>query len=391
MDVESLLSQVDIERLYKHILSLHYERDPVFSPDLLLKARDYVTKELQTYGVTTSTHSFKIPGSDVVYDNVVGQLGSGEPEMLITSHYDHVRDVPGADDNLSAVAVMLEVARILAEAGVDKRIGFVSFNLEEQNPVLSRSLHEKGVQLGLWGEDGIPLLYHTAKLLKVYQKSLSHYRNSKLSYEISCEKAFDAHKGSMNAEEAEYFSYMVERTKDVQSRNPAGFFGINGSAHYVESLREKGHQVKGMINLETIGFSSDKPNSQVFPEKLNIHQFPSYKVEDITTGDFIVICSDNNSLELGQSFFKACQHPAVELPAVFLAIPFGFEEIKTEIPDLLRADHAPFWKAQIPALMITDSADFRNPYYHTPGDRIETLDFEFMRKITQASLLSSLS
>ena len=56
------------------------------------------------------------------------------------------------------------------------------------------------------------------------------------------------------------------------------------------------------------------------------------------------------------------------------------------IPDLWRSDHAPFWGANIPATMITDGADFRNPNYHTGADTKETLDLLFFTKVVKASV-----
>jgi hypothetical protein len=52
-------------------------------------------------------------------------------------------------------------------------------------------------------------------------------------------------------------------------------------------------------------------------------------------------------------------------------------------PVLLRSDHAPFWAAGIPATMWTDTSEFRNPYYHEPGDKPDTLDYDFLRAVTQ--------
>ena len=59
-------------------------------------------------------------------------------------------------------------------------------------------------------------------------------------------------------------------------------------------------------------------------------------------------------------------------------------------PHALRSDHAPFWKAGYPAIMITNTADFRTPYYHTPGDTIDKLDFDFIRKVCQATVMTVL-
>jgi hypothetical protein len=55
-------------------------------------------------------------------------------------------------------------------------------------------------------------------------------------------------------------------------------------------------------------------------------------------------------------------------------------------PHVFRSDHAPFWAEGIPALMETDTAEFRNPNYHKPTDTPDTLDYRFMTEV--ARLLS---
>ncbi|HEY6330795.1 MAG TPA: M28 family peptidase, partial [Blastocatellia bacterium] len=65
---------------------------------------------------------------------------------------------------------------------------------------------------------------------------------------------------------------------------------------------------------------------------------------------------------------------------------FGAEKF---LPVLRRSDHAPFWSAGIPAVMWTDTAEFRNPHYHLPSDTPDTLDYGFMASVTR-SLISCL-
>ena len=80
------------------------------------------------------------------------------------------------------------------------------------------------------------------------------------------------------------------------------------------------------------------------------------------------------------------------LPYILAVLfPFGFDDIRIHTPDLLMSDHSPFWKNNIPALLISDSGNFRNPYYHTSADTIETLDFEFIEQITKATTLTALT
>ena len=76
-------------------------------------------------------------------------------------------------------------------------------------------------------------------------------------------------------------------------------------------------------------------------------------------------------------------------PVVGLRVTLGLEKY---FPVLLRSDHAPFWQRRIPAMMWTDTSEFRNPLYHQPGDRPETLNYPFLRSVSQllvASVLSS--
>jgi hypothetical protein len=53
------------------------------------------------------------------------------------------------------------------------------------------------------------------------------------------------------------------------------------------------------------------------------------------------------------------------------------------IPDTRRSDHAPFWDAGYKALMVTDTANMRNPHYHKSSDRLETLDLDFLTNVCQ--------
>ena len=72
--------------------------------------------------------------------------------------------------------------------------------------------------------------------------------------------------------------------------------------------------------------------------------------------------------------------PAGDLPCKWLAVPWRGRPL----PDTRRSDHAPFWDLGYPALMVTDTADLRNPHHHRAGDRIETLDLEFLTSVCTA-------
>ena len=76
---------------------------------------------------------------------------------------------------------------------------------------------------------------------------------------------------------------------------------------------------------------------------------------------------------------------ALYLPPAPLAI------VRRMAPHVFRSDHAPFWEAGIPALMWTDTAEFRNPNYHGPADTPETLDYEFLAGVARLLIHAALS
>ncbi|MHA1445053.1 MAG: M28 family peptidase [Candidatus Hodarchaeales archaeon] len=322
-----LLEHIEIENIYKHILNLHYERSPVFSKDKLEKARKYIETEFEKYGLQPKTFDFQLDGSSEVFSNIQADLNSNKPaEILITSHYDHLRGSPGADDNLSAVAIMLEIARVMKENDIKTPIRFISFTLEEQNPIISGKIFQKGLELGLYDENKIPKTLHFHKLMKSY---IAEYYKAFSNGEPLQERlfsAFNAIQDLLSEAEKEFFQYRISLLLDSKSTNWTGFFGIVGSTKYVQHILNSEHKIRGVLNLETCGFTSDLPHSQRFLS-----------------------------------------------------------------PDLLRSDHTPFWKEMIPALMLTDTGNFRNPYYHTPGDTINTLDFDFIHKVAKSTLLTSLN
>ena len=388
-----LLAGLDIERIHTHIQNLHYERSPVFSTDNVLRAQSYIEDQFREYGYKPDLYTFTLKGDDFPYSNVQAKLNSElESEILITSHFDHILGSPGADDNLSAVAIMLEIARMCKKGHVELPIEFVSFNLEEENPFLHNRILQKGIELDLYNEFEIPKTLHFQKMRDSFQKKSKKALEEGIDREKTYEKAFIEIEDSLTEVEREYFRYVINLTKEPESRNWIGFFAVNGSSYYVEDLvKNKAlNSLRGVINLETCGYTSTKPHSQTLPKGLDIRNFPSYRIDDPTVGDFISVVSDNNSLSLGNSFLESCEESDIDLPCVLIGVPLNFYQITKSMPDLLRSDHAPFWKAGIPALMVTDTANFRNPYYHTPADTITTLDFDYILKVAKATFLTAL-
>ncbi len=156
--------------------------------------------------------------------------------------------------------------------------------------------------------------------------------------------------------------------------------GLLGSFDFVKNyLGKNNFKIKQVHILEMVGYATDEPNSQNLPTNLPI-KIPN-------TGNFLGILGNRDShkavdevLSLGKTYLS-------ELPVIGLKIYLGAEKL---FPDLGRSDHLPFWEKQIPAIMWTDTAEFRNPNYHKQTDTPNTLNYDFLRKVSQLLLLQVL-
>lgn len=213
------------------------------------------------------------------YCNIVIDLsGQQRPDEIIVigAHYDTVWLTPGADDNASGVAALLELARLLKDRPLARRVRLVAFANEEEP------------------------FYGTEKM---------------------------------------------------------------GSLVNVRSSSELKEHIIGMFSLEMVGYYSDEPGSQFYPAPL------SYFYPD--RANFIAFVTNFPSRRFMATAIKAFRQNA-QLPSVGLAAPIRF------VPDIGRSDNASFWAHGYPAVMITDTSNFRNPNYHNVSDLPRTLDYERM-------------
>jgi Zn-dependent M28 family amino/carboxypeptidase len=128
----------------------------------------------------------------------------------------------------------------------------------------------------------------------------------------------------------------------------------------------KGEPLSLMIALEMLGYRNLQPGSQRYPRGLR-YFYPS-------RGDFIGLIGNLRTLSVLRRLARAIRH---DVPCEYLPVPFKGHSV----PDTRRSDHAPFWDLGYPAIMITDTANMRNPHYHMPSDRIETLDVDFLESV----------
>ncbi len=147
--------------------------------------------------------------------------------------------------------------------------------------------------------------------------------------------------------------------------------GFVGSRALVAGLGR--HRLEQVHILEMIGYASKDPGSQSNP--VPVIQAP-------TVGDFLGLVGTYGSRWLLDHVLATAGGHAIPVQGLFLPdVPL--EMIGQISHSLLRSDHAPFWRAGHPALMWTDTAEFRNPHYHLPTDTPETLDYGFLTGVTR--------
>jgi peptidase M28-like protein len=127
------------ERLRRHVAALEGIRHPSAAPERHRAARDHITRELRGLGLTVDLAPFPFRGR--TYYNVVGVVPGRDarrPRVLVGAHFDSTAHTPGADDNASGVAALLECARLVASRKPQVGVEFVGLDLEELQSVTGR-------------------------------------------------------------------------------------------------------------------------------------------------------------------------------------------------------------------------------------------------------------
>lgn len=279
-------------RLRAHVVELAGKigERSAYQPDEQDRARDYIAGEFKKAGYEVSLQQYSAQlksdsGRTRPYFNVEARLTPASPATggpwVLAAHYDTAPGTPGADDNASAVAVLLEAARLLKGARPAREILFVAFGTEEPPSFTTRDM---------------------------------------------------------------------------------------GSFRYMRLLKERGVRIHGLLNLEMVGYFNPKPGAQLFPPFMNLLH-PD-------TGDFVSVSSNLSSYGLARSIEKEWKlATALPIETVFLpSVPSA----------LFISDHLNFWFSGERAVMLGDTAYFRNPNYHQYSDTPDTLDYERMAEIARA-------
>jgi Zn-dependent M28 family amino/carboxypeptidase len=149
--------------------------------------------------------------------------------------------------------------------------------------------------------------------------------------------------------------------------------GLKGSQDFVKNyLSTARFDVQCAHILEMVGYASSEPGSQRVPNGLPI------KIGD--KGDFLGLLANGRSSEAMDFVIRRTRSYVPELPVMGLNVKLGLEKY---FPVLSRSDHAPFWDRNIPAVMWTDTSEFRNHNYHRDTDTPHTLNYRFLRQVTQ--------
>jgi len=148
-----------------------------------------------------------------------------------------------------------------------------------------------------------------------------------------------------------------------------------GSRVYAKKASGKNEKIDGMICLEMVGYACYEPGCQNYPFPLGFFNYPK-------AGNFIGIVGNFKSGQFTNALINEFDKNQ-ELPVVKLTVPFN----GWIIPSVRLSDHASFWDQGYKAVMVTDSAFFRNPNYHTPADTMEKLDYRFMAELVESLLL----
>ena len=281
-----------------------------------------------------------------------GEAGVAGACVIVGAHYDTRPNSPGADDNASGVAAMVECVRALGGRRLRCDVIFVAFDAEER----------QGQLHGLWGSGA-------------FVRSLTGTARGDVAPRLARGERPDP---------------SPQHPASPGTRPPSGE-GENVATRPFEGLWNRGERestdapkvsrlVRAALVLEMVGFSSLK-GTQKIPIGMRA-LFPSAGWSVIRrgyAGDFLVAVTRGRGKKVARALAKHSRRTGG--PDV---LTLGLPGWLPPPPDLLRSDHAPFWLAGVPAVMVGDTANFRNPNYHLPSDTPETLDYGMVAGVARA-------
>lgn len=386
---EISLSEIK-NNLYQIVKALLGPKHPYYNYDALNACADWLIKHLKDLGLTVQEQVFFVKGDAKPYRNLLAYWGAlGSDITLIGAHYDTVPFTPAANDNLSAVAVSLELARLLSRSTHRPNVCFAFFTLEEGHPGYFAERHHLLVDRGLADEQGVFASIELLELSKAVQ-AYSRAQNNKTTYIEDLEAIMTGH--ALGADrhfsdmEQSYLEILMSTARSYTEDSPVGRANYTvGSHHFVEDY---GQHIGRALILDCVGWISEKDRVNTPMPLKGLEAFVTSHLAspEQDTGNFIAFMGSQNSVEWLQALHGICATAGIDFPHMAIKLPIPYDAIRQMAPDTLRSDHAPFWRKGIPAIFVSDTANFRSNRYHTPADTIEHLNFDFL-----AGLVNSLN
>lgn len=288
--VPHVSAAADTSRLRQHLLALINTPEPRNYRHLasLNQAADYIRRELQAAGARTSDQPYDVQGQ--TYRNLIGSFGPETgPRLVVGAHYDVCDEQPGADDNGTGVAALLELARLLGQQpNLPYRIELVAYTLEE------------------------PPFFRTRQM---------------------------------------------------------------GSYVHAQALHAAGVPVRGMVALEMLGYYDDRKHSQRYP-------FGPLKFIFGSRGNYVTVAQKFGNGRFGRQFARQYKATA--------ALPVKRFKAPAWLPGIDFSDHLNYWQFNYPAVLLTDTAFYRNQHYHQPTDTLDRLDMRRLGLAVDAVLATVL-
>lgn len=426
--ISSLINQVSREQLYNHVRVIEGARHPLNDLAHLQKVETYIHQFFVKLGLIVRVHTFTIPPFSHPFLNIeaiyipekifqsklkqkkvsghpsISHTNLPSPYYIICAHYDTVFDCPGAVDNAASIAIMLECSRIISETKYPEEIHFLAFTAEEFNPAWVLARNQKMKELGLMDEQNHYTSLQTSQIMDSYKRKVWSYRQHGVSPSQAIKNTTKDLEPTLTSELSAFFAFECKLYEPFDHVSIWGNFALFGSEKWVVEHPEEWNLIKGVINLDALGFNSSSisPHSQLqqfefensekinFDDKLEIQSEEKSDVKrEILKRRYPIQMTANSPCKALMDLFPkyAQQYNICSLEFVLIHLPFEFDYLARNQPDLLRSDHTSFWKRGIPAVFLTDLSDFPNPFYHTPADTLNRVDFEMLHDLTQVLLL----
>jgi hypothetical protein len=318
---DEVMRQVRVDRIRADVETLAEPRGRLHAADEIRRAEQWIADSFRDAGWETECEPFTYESARGVLDygedgrsaavttyqrvdgrNVLAwkRKPSSASTIVVCAHFDSARGSPGADDNASGVATLLEVARVLSGSDCRGSVLLAALDMEE---------------IGMFGGQAL-----------------------------------------------------AERLRPLRGNTTA-------------------------LTLESVGYTTAEPGSQRLPSGIGmLYPGQAAKIQRRGhAGDWSLVVHRADSTDIARAFAETFMHFSGPDTAILARDPLDLPvlgALARRLPwavDFARSDHVPLWAAGIPAALVTNTANFRNPHYHQPTDVPDTLDYGHIARIAAAT------